>query len=97
MKMRPFCVWSSCAGPTAWPGTDNLPITQEAPYTYTLDQTSSLQKNRFATYVKSLSDAKTQLGTYLLKHPEALGDQEKPPRFSRQAEVSDADQGQGPG
>ena len=77
------------ANGVAW--TDNLPITQEAPYTYTLDQTSSLQKNRFATYVKSLSDAKTQLGTYLLKHPEALGDQEKTAEILSQAEVSDAD------
>ena len=50
-----------------------------------------LQKNRFATYVKSLSDAKTQLGTYLLKHPEALGDQEKTAEILSQAEVSDAD------
>ena len=77
------------ANGVAW--TDNLPITQEAPYTYTLDQTSSLQKNRFATYVKSLSDAKTQLGTYLLKHPEALGDQEKTAEILSQAEVSDED------
>ena len=53
------------ANGVAW--TDNLPITQEAPYTYTLDQSSSLQKNRFATYVKSLSDAKTQLGILTLE------------------------------
>lgn len=77
------------ANGVAW--TDNLPITQTAPYTYTLDQTSSLQKNRFATYVKSLSDAKTQLGAYLLRHPDALGDQEKTAEILSQTEVSDAD------
>ena len=38
-----------------------------------------------------IPDAKTQLGTYLLKHPEALGDQEKTAEILSQAEVSDAD------
>ena len=51
---------------------DNLPLTRQAPYTYTLDQTSTLQEKRFLTYVKSLPEARTALGQYLLAHPELL-------------------------
>ena len=51
---------------------DNLPLTRQAPYTYTLDQTSTLQRKRFLTYVKSLPEARTALGQYLLAHPELL-------------------------
>lgn len=51
---------------------DNLPISRQAPYFYTVDQIDSQQKGRFLTYVKSLGIAEDALGNYLLRHPEAL-------------------------
>lgn len=67
---------------------DNLPITREAPFTYTLDQQSAIQKNRFVTYVKSLSGARSLLGTYLLQHPESL-EGEEAAAILAQTELSD--------
>ena len=55
---------------------DNLPIRREPPYTYTLDQVSDTQRSRFLTYLKSLDDAKKALGSYLLKHPELVPQEE---------------------
>ena len=55
---------------------DNLPITRQSPYTYTLDQLSDIQKQRFLTYVKSLPEANKQLGEYLLLHPDLVGTEE---------------------
>ena len=56
---------------------DNLPITRQAPFSYTLDQLSDVQKNRFLTYLKSLKDVKTALGDYLLQQS-ASQDEEGP-------------------
>ena len=58
----------------AW--LDNLPIRQEPPYTYTLDQVSDTQRSRFLTYLKSLDGAKKALGSYLLEHPELVPEEE---------------------
>ena len=55
---------------------DNLPIRQEPPYTYTLDQVSDTQRSRFLTYLKSLDGAKKALGSYLLEHPELVPTEE---------------------
>ena len=55
----------------AW--NDNLPITRQAPFSYTLDQLSGVQKNRFLTYLKSLKDVKTALGNYLLTQEKSAG------------------------
>ena len=58
----------------AW--LDNLPIRQQPPYTYTLDQVSDTQRSRFLTYLKSLSGAKKALGSYLLEHPELVPEEQ---------------------
>lgn len=57
---------------------DDLPIRAQAPYTYTLDQVSSTQRNRFLNYLKSLDSAKKALGLYLLAHPELVPEEEEP-------------------
>ena len=57
---------------------DNLPIRQQAPYTYTLEQASDAQRSRFLTYLKSLDGAKKALGLYLLSHPELVPEEEQP-------------------
>lgn len=49
---------------------ENLPVSEYAPFIYTLDSASSTQRNRFFTYIKSLDGAKELLGAYLLEHPE---------------------------
>lgn len=51
---------------------DNLPITRTAPFSYTIDQQTDIQKGRFLTYLKSLGDVNTALGAYLLDHPEVV-------------------------
>ena len=61
----------------AW--MDNLPISRQAPYRYTVDQMDSQQQGRFLTYVKSLKIAEDALGAYLLRHPEALSTPEAEP------------------
>lgn len=71
---------------------DNLPITQTAPFTYTLDQLSALQKKRFLTYVKSLPDAAALLGSYLLQYPE-LVQTENAAAIAAQGELSDTERG----
>ena len=54
----------------AW--VDNLPITQSAPFSYTLEGLGSIQRSRFLTYLLSLDAVKEPLGEYLLEHPELL-------------------------
>ena len=49
---------------------DNLPISMEMPYTYTLDSLPSTQKSRFLTYLKSVDSYKNAMIGYLLEHPE---------------------------
>ena len=49
---------------------ENLPVSDYAPFVYTLDSVSDTQRNRFLTYVKSLDEAADLLGSYLLEHPE---------------------------
>ena len=44
---------------------DNLPITKKAPFFYTVNTMSDLQKGRFLTYLKNLKPAKEALGAYL--------------------------------
>lgn len=51
---------------------DNLPISRQVPFRYTVDQMDSQQKRYFLTYLKSVDAAGTALGSYLLRHPEAL-------------------------
>ncbi|WP_298020279.1 penicillin-binding transpeptidase domain-containing protein [uncultured Dysosmobacter sp.] len=51
---------------------DNLPITRKAPFSYTIDQQTDIQKKRFLTYLQSLREVKTALGAYLLDHPEVV-------------------------
>ena len=56
----------------AW--NDNLPISRQAPYTYTLDSMTDILNSRFLKYVKSLKHAREALGNYLLEHPEIVGE-----------------------
>ena len=72
---------------------DNLPITRQSPYTYTLDQLSDIQKKRFLTYVKSLPEANKQLGEYLLLHPDLVGTEEAGAVLA-QSELSASDKAQ---
>ena len=72
----------------AW--VDNLPLARQAPYTYTLDESSQIQKNRFLTYIHSLPEAKAALGAYLLEHPQYLGTREAM-EIAAQAETSQKD------
>lgn len=51
---------------------DHLPISMEAPYTYTLDNLSSTQKSRFLSYLKSVDTYKALMTSYLLAHPELV-------------------------
>ena len=51
---------------------DNLPITGTAPFSYTLDGLSDLQRGRFLTYLLSLDAVTEPLGVYLLDHPALL-------------------------
>lgn len=51
---------------------DNLPITRKAPFSFTIDQQTDIQKRRFLAYLKSLRDVKDALGAYLLDHPEVV-------------------------
>lgn len=54
----------------AW--NDNLPITRQLPYRYTVDQMDSQQKKLFLAYLKTLKPCAEALGQYLLRHPEAV-------------------------
>jgi len=49
---------------------DNLPISMEFPYPFTLDSLSSTQKSQFLAYLKSVDKFKAALTDYLLAHPE---------------------------
>ena len=70
---------------------DNLPISSQAPFIYTLDKQSNIQNRRFLTYLKSLDPASEMLKTYLLAHPELA----PPPENAEGAEsTGDADPGQ---
>ena len=60
------------ANGVAW--NDNLPISRQAPYTYTLDSMTDILNSRFLKYVKSLKPASEALGNYLLEHPEIVGE-----------------------
>ena len=56
---------------------DNLPITRQAPFSFTVDTVSSTQKSRFLSYLKDLKPAREALTAYLLAHPEVVGDTEE--------------------
>lgn len=52
---------------------DNLPISRQAPYRYTVNQLSAEMRRRFLTYLKKPgSSTRKDLGEYLLLHPEVL-------------------------
>ena len=61
----------------AW--NDNLPISRQAPYRYTVNQMDGQQKKLFLTYLKSLDPCAEALGQYLLRHPEAVSTPEPEP------------------
>lgn len=58
----------------AW--VDNLPLSRQAPFYYTVDQLSELQKRRFLSYLKDLEPSKNALAGYLLQHPEAVAEED---------------------
>jgi len=49
---------------------DNLPISRQAPYTYTLESLSDSQKLRFLKYLRTLDEGEEALIAYALEHPE---------------------------
>lgn len=51
---------------------DNLPISKQAPFYYTISTISDQQRGRFLTYLKNLDPAREALGNYLLQHPELV-------------------------
>ena len=52
---------------------ENLPISRQLPYTYTLDQLGdSVLKRRFLSYLKALDPSREALTAYLLQHPETV-------------------------
>ncbi len=55
---------------------DNLPISFEAPFVYTIDSMGSIQKDRFLTYLKTLSKSRDALGAYLLRNSDLLSSAE---------------------
>ena len=73
--------------------TDNLPITQTAPFSYTLDSLApdSVQRGRFLTYLLSLDDVAEPLGTYLLAHPDLLEETEEDGTVTNPADAILAD------
>lgn len=55
---------------------ENLPISRQLPYTYTLDQLGdSVLKSRFLSYLKDLGESREALTDYLLLHPEVVAPQ----------------------
>ena len=52
---------------------ENLPISRQLPYTYTLDQLGDpVLKRRFLSYLKALDPSREALTAYLLQHPETV-------------------------
>lgn len=54
----------------AW--EDNLPITDSAPFSYTLDSSTDVMRSRFLAYLKDLKPAREALIAYLYEHPETV-------------------------
>lgn len=71
----------------AW--VDNLPVSRQAPFYYTVDQLSELQKKRFLSYLKDLEPTKNALADYLLQHPEVVADEEDDAVFQGEASFED--------
>ena len=55
---------------------DNLPVSRDLPFMFTVDSLSSVQKGRFLAYLKDLEPAREALGKYLLQHPEIVETEE---------------------
>ena len=51
---------------------NNLPITKQSPFFYTVNNMSDLQKGRFLTYLKNLDPAREALEKYLQSNPDIL-------------------------
>ena len=55
---------------------ENLPVSRQLPYTYTLDQLGdTVLKSRFLSYLKALKPSREALTAYLLQHPDAVAPQ----------------------
>ena len=64
---------------------DTLPITQQSPFAYTVDDVSTAQRRRFLTYLSSLKESKQRLERYLLAHPELTEAAEEPEEEAEEA------------
>ncbi len=51
---------------------DNLPISDSAPFSYTLDSVTDVMRSRFLKYLKDLEPAHDALAAYLYEHPETV-------------------------
>ena len=67
---------------------DNLPISMDFPYPFTLDSQSNTQKSQFLAYLKSVDEFKTALTGYLLEHPQLAETPEESPTENEDAEIS---------
>lgn len=51
---------------------EELPLSKNQPFTYTVDSMPAIQRGRFLKYLGSLKSTSEALGAYLLRHPELL-------------------------
>ena len=71
--------------------SDSLPISRQAPYSYTLDTLSDSKKLQFLNYLRSVDACNDALVSYMLKHPE-LADV---PEAGEEEDISPTPQAQG--
>ena len=67
---------------------DHLPISDQTPYTFTLDSLPSSEKTRFLSWLKSVEGYKVAMTNYLLLHPELVELPEEEPAEAEETELS---------
>ena len=68
---------------------DHLPISDQMPYTFTLDSLPSTEKARFLSWLKSVDVYKAAMTDYLLLHPELVElPEEEPAASEEETEIS---------
>ena len=68
---------------------DHLPISDQMPYTFTLDSLPSTEKTRFLSWLKSVDVYKAAMTDYLLLHPELVElPEEETAESEEEAEIS---------
>ena len=67
---------------------DHLPISDQTPYTFTLDSLPSSERARFLSWLKSVEGYKVAMTNYLLLHPELVELPEEEPAEAEETELS---------